>query len=54
MQKIIEINGSNLTIADVVAVARYGAKVKLDEKQKDKILESRKYVEDALFNKVPI
>ena len=32
MQKIIEINGSNLTIADVVAVARYGAKVKLDEK----------------------
>ena len=54
MQKIVEINGSNLTIEDVVAVARYGAKVKLDEKQKDKILESRKYVEDALFNKVPI
>ena len=54
MQKIIEINGSNLTIEDVVAVARYGIKVKLDEKQKDKILESRKYVEDALFNKIPI
>ena len=54
MQKIVEINGSNLTIEDVVAVARYGAKVKLDEKQKDKILESRKYVEDALFNKIPI
>ena len=53
MQKIVEINGSNLTIEDVVAVARYGAKVKLDAKQKDKILESRKYVEDALFNKVP-
>lgn len=49
MQKIVEINGSNLTIEDVVAVARYGAKVKLDEKQKDKILESRKYVEDAAF-----
>ena len=54
MQKIVEINGSNLTIEDVVAVARYGAKVKLDEKQKDKILESRKYVEDALFNKIRI
>ena len=54
MQKTIEINGSNLTIEDIVAVARYGVKVKLDEKQKDKILESRKYVEDALFNKVPI
>ena len=34
MQKIVEINGSNLTIEDVVAVARYGAKVKLDEKTK--------------------
>lgn len=54
MQKIIEINGSNLTIEDVVAVARFGAKVKLDEKQKDTILVSRKYVEDAILNKIPI
>lgn len=54
MQKIVEINGSNLTIEDVVAVARFGAKVKLDEKQKDTILVSRKYVEDAILNKIPI
>ncbi|KDE70356.1 histidine ammonia-lyase [Fusobacterium necrophorum DAB] len=48
MQKIIEINGNNLTIEDVVAVARYGARVKIDEKQKPAILASREYIESAL------
>lgn len=48
MQKIIEINGSNLTIEDVIAVARHGAKVQIDEKQKDTILTSREYIENAL------
>lgn len=46
--KTIKINGNNLTIEDVVAVARHGAKVEIDEKQIPKILESRQYVEDAI------
>lgn len=33
MQNIIKIDGSSLTIDDVVAVARYGAKVELCEDQ---------------------
>lgn len=48
MKKLVKINGNDLTIEDVVAVARFGAKVELDENQKDAILISRKYVEDAL------
>ncbi|RVU55621.1 histidine ammonia-lyase [Anaerosphaera multitolerans] len=48
MDKVIKINGSDLTIEDVVAVARYGAKVELDENQKAAILESRQYIEDTL------
>lgn len=50
MKKVIKINGSNLTIEDVVAVARYNAKVELDENQRNEILLSRKYVEDAIKN----
>lgn len=48
MKKLVKINGNDLTIEDVVAVARFGAKVELDENQKETILISRKYVEDAL------
>lgn len=48
MEKVIKINGSSLTIEDVVAVARFGAKVELDENQKAAIIESRQFVEDAL------
>lgn len=48
MREVIKINGSDLTIEDVVKVARYGAKVELDENQKDAILTSRSYVEEAL------
>ena len=48
MRETIKINGSDLTIEDVVKVARYGAKVELDENQKEAILTSRSYVEDAL------
>lgn len=54
MKKVIEINGSNLTIEDVVAVARYNAKVKIDEKQKKEILISREYVENSIRNGVAI
>ena len=48
MEKVIKINGNDLTIEDVVQVARFGAKVEIDEKQKEEILKSRAYVEDAL------
>ncbi len=48
MQKVIRINGNNLTIDDVVAVARHGAKVEIDESCLEGVLKSRKYVEDAL------
>lgn len=54
MEKIIYINGSNLTIEDVVNVARNNVKVMLDENQKETILTSREYVEEALRKKTPI
>ncbi|WP_036729995.1 histidine ammonia-lyase [Peptoniphilus mikwangii] len=50
MERVIKINGNDLTIEDVVAVARFGAKVEIDENQKAAILTSRQYVEDALAN----
>lgn len=52
--KTIKINGSDLTIEDVVAVARHGAKVEIDENQIPTILESRQYVEDAISSGQPI
>ena len=48
MDKIIRINGSDLTIADVVAVARHHAKVELDPDQIETIRISRQFVEDAI------
>jgi histidine ammonia-lyase len=48
MMKTVVINGSDLTIEEVVAVARDGAKVELDQNQIPKILESRQFVEDAI------
>lgn len=48
MAEVIKINGNDLTIEDVIKVARFGAKVELDENQIGAILTSRSYVEDAL------
>ena len=48
MKKVVKVNGSSLTIEDVVAVARFNAKVELAEGQEEIILKSRKFVEDAL------
>lgn len=48
MGKVIKINGNDLTIEDVVQIARFGAKVEIDEAQKQEILKSREYVEAAL------
>lgn len=50
MDRIIKIDGNSLTIEDVVAVARFGAKVEIDENQKPEIIKSREYVENALAN----
>ncbi len=54
MNKIIKIDGYNLTIEDVVAVARHGAKVEIDEACIPKVKESRAFVENAIANKQPI
>ena len=46
--RVIKINGSDLTIEDAVAVARHYAKVELDPNQVETIKRSRQFVEDAL------
>jgi len=48
MEKVVKINCNDLTIEDVVAVARFGAKVEIDENQREAIIKSRERVEDAL------
>lgn len=48
MKKLVVINGSDLTIEEVVAVARFGAEVKVDESRIEAIKTSREYVEKAL------
>ena len=44
--KNIIIDGENLTIEDVISVARYGSSVELSKDAIEKIKESRKVVED--------
>lgn len=48
MGKVIYINGNNLTIGDVVQVARYGVKVSLAEEAIPKILKSRNYIDKSI------
>lgn len=54
MQKVIKVNGSDLSIEDVVAVARHHVKVTIDEEKKDAIFTSRKYIEETLKNGVAV
>lgn len=54
MKDLVKIDGYSLTIEDVVAVARYGAKVEIDEKCIPKVKEAREFVENAIANKQPI
>lgn len=54
MKDLVKIDGYSLTIEDVVAVARYGAKVEIDEKCLPKVKEAREFVENAIANKRPI
>ncbi len=49
--KAIVIDGENLTIADIVNVARNKAKVMLSSKAKEKILQSRKVLEQLIKEK---
>lgn len=48
MDKFIYINGNDLTIEDVVQVARFGAKVAIDEKAIPNILKSRNYIDKCI------
>lgn len=52
MKEIREVilNGNDLTLEEVVAVARYGAKVSLSEEAKHGVLESRKIIDDIVEN----
>lgn len=47
-KEVLEINGSNLVIKDVITVARKKKRVSLDNGAIDKIEKSRKWVEDAV------
>lgn len=48
LKKFIWINGNDLTIEDVVQIARFGAKVKLSEDAKVKIQKSRDYIDKVI------
>ena len=48
MKRFVCIDGNNLTIEDVVKVARYGAKVKLSGNAKGRIQKSRDYIERVI------
>ncbi len=48
MGKAIFIDGYNLTIEDVVQVARFGAKVELAEEAKEAMLKSRRYIDKCI------
>lgn len=50
MEQIV-LNGNDLTIEDVVKVARYNAKVVIDEKCREEIIKVRKYIEDYWVTK---
>ena len=47
----VVITGENLTLEDVVAVARHGAEVELSEKAKENVLRSRKVVDEIIEEK---
>lgn len=48
MEKVIYINGNDLTIEDVVQVARFGAKVAISDEAIPKILKSRDYIDKCI------
>lgn len=48
MSNTVIINGNDLTIEDVVQVARHGATVAISEEAKEKMLRSRKYIDKCI------
>ena len=45
------VDGENLTIEDVIAVAREGAEVEIPKKAKEKVEKCRKFLEEAMKEK---
>ncbi len=45
---VVLVDGESLTIEDIVLVARHGRKVALDETARERVLQSRRVVEDAI------
>ncbi|MHC1719341.1 MAG: histidine ammonia-lyase [Clostridiaceae bacterium] len=54
MKKVIFIDGDNLSIEDVVEVARHGAEVQIAEAAKEKMIKSRDLVERLVKEEKPI
>jgi len=50
MMKVL-VDGENLTVEDVIAVAREGAEVEIPKKAKEKVERCRKFLEDAMKEK---
>ena len=48
MTQLIHLDGNSLTLEDVIAVARHGAKCELDEQAKEAVIASRQLVDDIL------
>ncbi len=52
-KKVVTITGKDLTIEDVVAVARFGARVEISDDAKKRIEDSKKIVNDIVESGVP-
>ena len=50
-QDMIELNGMELTIEQVIAVARHNEQVRISEPAKEKINRARAYVDEKLAQK---
>jgi histidine ammonia-lyase len=51
---MLEINGSNLTISDVISVARNNTKVVLDTSARQRIIQSNRWVKEILKDNTPM
>ncbi|MBV9381403.1 MAG: histidine ammonia-lyase [Streptosporangiaceae bacterium] len=50
----VVVNGSDLTVTDVIAVARHGAKVRLDPRAHDRMRDARAVVDEVLARGDPV
>ncbi|MHC1784825.1 MAG: histidine ammonia-lyase [Anaerolineaceae bacterium] len=51
---MIELDGNNLTLSQILAVARNGEKVKISEKGRESILKAREWLEDIVKSGRPV